>query len=44
VVQLYGQVRMLWNQHIVIDCWLRHPAAGHKQFICSHCVFMHHVT
>ena len=43
VAQLYGQVRMLWNQCIVIDCSLTHPA-GHKPFTCSHCVCMYHVT
>jgi len=37
VAQLYGQVRMDWNQCFVIDCSLRHPA-GHKPFTCSHSV------
>jgi len=35
VTTVYGQVRMLWNQWIVIDCSLSHPA-GHKPFTCSH--------
>jgi len=43
VAQLYGQVRMLWNQRIVTDCSLSHPA-GHKRFTCSHCVCMYHMT
>ena len=37
VAQLYGQVRTDWNQCIVIDCSLSHPA-GHKPFTCSHSV------
>ena len=37
VAQLYGQVRMDWNQCIVTDCSLSHPA-GHKPFTCSHSV------
>jgi len=41
--QLYGQVCMFWNQRIVIDCSLSHPA-GHKSFTCSHCVCMHPAT
>jgi len=28
---------------IVIDCSLSHPT-GHKQFTCSHCVCMYHVS
>jgi len=43
VAQLYGEVRMFWNQRIVIDCSLSHPA-GHKPFTCSHCVCMYLVT
>jgi len=37
VAQLYGQVRTDWNQCIVIDCSLSHPA-GHKPFACLHSV------
>ena len=37
VAQLYGQVRIYWNQCFVIDCSLSHPA-GHKPFTCSHSV------
>jgi len=37
VAQLYGQVRMDWNQCFITDCSLTHPA-GHKPFTCSHSV------
>jgi len=37
VAQLYGHVRMDWNQSFVIDCSLSHPA-GNKPFTCSHSV------
>ena len=43
VAQLYGQVRMDWNQCIVIDSSLSLPA-GHKPFTRPHCVRMYHVT
>jgi len=37
MAQLYGQVSTDWNQCVVIDCSLSHPA-GHKPFTCSHSV------
>jgi len=43
VAQLYGQVRMDWNQCIVIDCLLSLPS-GHKPFTRPHCVRTYHVT
>jgi len=43
VAQLYGQVRMDWNQCIVIDCSVSLPA-GHKPFTRPDCVRVYHVT
>jgi len=49
VAQLYGQVRMFWNQRFVVDCWAQtvhmftlrlHVSRDFTVTPCAKCVFL----